>query len=110
MCTENSKDTEPYIGARRNALTTIATSSKPTPTELKQTFGWSHVSLGDFDFSYEAKLVEKALHRELQKRFRYLKLWIRNGAGGGDITSTNVSLCYGSLTGLVRKAQCNKVW
>ena len=38
------------------------------------------------------------------------KLWIYNGAGGSDIMSTNVSLSYGPLTGLVRNEKCNKVW
>jgi len=110
LCSETSKDVEPYLGAGRTALTTIATSSKPTPTKLKKTFGWTAVSLGDFVFNEEAALVEKTLHQELQHRFRYQKLWIKNGAGGGNPSSTNVSLCYGPLTGLVRSAKCNKVW
>eukprot|EP01048_Picozoa_sp_COSAG05_P026788 COSAG05_NODE_7492_length_804_cov_1.617021_1_plen_218_part_10 len=92
LCTQKTKEHEPYIGAARSALTTIATSSKTTPTELKE-IGWDHVSLGDFDFNCEAKHVEKTLHRLLQHRFKNQKLWIYNGAGGGDIMSTNVSLC-----------------
>ena len=78
--------------------------------ELKNRFGWDHVSLGDFDFNSEAKHVEKTLHRLLQHRFKNQKLWIVNGAGGGDIMSTNVSLCYGPLTGLIRNEKCNKVY
>ena len=109
LCTKKTKVDEPYIGAARRALTTIATSSKTTPTELKE-IGWDHVSLGDFDFNCEAKHVEKTLHRLLQHRFQNQKLWIYNGAGGGDIMSTNVSLSYGPRTGLVRNEKCNKVW
>ena len=109
LCTQKTKEDEPYKGATCRALTTIATSSKTTPTELKE-IGWDHVSLGDFDFNCEAKHVEKTLHRLLQHRFKNQKLWIFNGAGGGDIMSTNVSLCYGPLTGLVRNEKCNKVW
>ena len=109
LCTKKTKEDEPYIGAARSALITIATSSKPTQTELKE-IGWDHVPLGDFDFNCEAKHVEKTLHRLLQHRFKNQKLWIYNGAGGGDIMSINVSLCYGPLTGLVRNVKCNKVW
>ena len=102
-----------YLGAARRALTTKKGTKKgkpPTYTELKETFGWKHVSLGDFVYSHEAKLFEKTLHRELQTLFRYQKLWIKNGGGGGSKTSTNVSLCYGPLTGLVRNEKCDKVW
>ena len=77
---------------------------------MPKEIGWDHVSLGDFDFHCEAKHVEKTLHRLLQHSFKYQKLWSRNGAGGGEIMSTNVSLCYGPLTGLVRNEKCNKVW
>ena len=109
LCTQKRKEVEPYQGAVRTALTTIATSSKTTPTELKE-IGWDHVPLGDFDFNCEAQHVEKTLHRLLQHRFKNQKLWIRNGSGGGDMMCTNVSLCYGPLTGLVRDEKCNKVW
>ena len=109
LCSQKRKEVEPYQGAVRTALTTIATSSKTTPTELKEN-GWKHVPLGDFDFNCEAQHVEKTLHRLLQHRFKNQKLWIRNGSGGGDMMCTNVSLCYGPLTGLVRDEKCNKVW
>ena len=110
LCTQKTKEVEPYQGAVSSAhLTTIATSSTTTVSELKEN-GWDHIPLGDFDFNCEASHVEKTLHRLLQHRFKNQKLWIRNGAGGGDMMSTNVSLCYGPLTGLVRNVKCDKVW
>ena len=111
LCTQKTKHLEPYKGAVSHAHVTTKKGKKvPTPMELKNRFGWDHVSLGDFDFNSEAKHVEKTLHRLLQHRFKNQKLWIVNGAGGGDIMSTNVSLCYGPLTGLIRNEKCNKVY
>ena len=112
LCSKATKEIEPYKGAVSGAHLTIEKKGKkePAPMELKNSFGWDHRPLGDFDFHCEAKHVEKTLHRLLQHRFKYQKLWIYNGAGGGDIMSTNVSLCYGPLTGLVRDEKCNKVW
>ena len=112
LCTKATKEIEPYKGAVSGAHLTIEKKGKkePAPMELKNSFGWDHRPLGDFDFNCEAQHVEKTLHRLLQHRFKNQKLWIVNGAGGGDIMSTNVSLCYGPLTGLVRNEKCDKVW
>ena len=109
LCSDLTKDYEPYQGAVRTALTKSATGEKPTAMELKNTFGWDHVPLKDFAYNEEASHLEKTLHKKLQYRLRGQKLWIYNGAGGGDPTSTHVSLCYGPLTGLVRSAKCDKV-
>ena len=76
--------------------------------ELKNDFGWDHVSLGDFAYNEETAHLEMTLHKKLQYRLRGQKLWIKCGAGGGDPSSTNVSMSYGPLTGLVRSAACNK--
>ena len=91
-------------------MTKVSTSERPTPTEFKATFGWTHVSLRDFDYNEEAAHLEKTLHQKLQHRLRGHKLWIRNGGGGGNPNSTNVSMCYGPRAGLVRNEKCNKVW
>ena len=97
----------PFLGAARSALTKISSSKPPTVTELKTT--WSAVSLQDFPYNISAKQLEKVLHQKLQHRLRGQKLWIYNGKGGGNPTSTNVSMCYGPMTGLVRNPKCNNV-
>jgi len=97
----------PFLGAARSALTKISSSKPPTVTELKTT--WSAVSLQDFPYNISAKQLEKVLHQKLQHRLRGQKLWIGNGMGGGNPTSTNVSMCYGPMTGLVRNPRCNNV-
>ena len=97
----------PFLGAARSALTKISSSKPPTVTELKTT--WSAVSLQDFPYNISAKQLEKVLHQKLQHRLRGQKLWIGNGMGGGNPTSTNVSMCYGPMTGLVRNPDCNNV-
>ena len=108
MCAESTKDKEPYVGAARYALTTIATGETPTPEELKN-LGWNHVSLRDFAYDEEAAHVEKTLHKKLQYHLRGQKLWIKCGAGGANPSSTNVSMSYGPLTGLVRNTKCDNV-
>ena len=96
------------MGPARSALTKISSSKPPTVTELKTT--WSAVSLQDFPYNIiSAKQLEKVLHQKLQHRLRGQKLWIYNGKGGGNPTSTNVSMCYGPMTGLVRNPDCNNV-
>ena len=59
-----------YLGAARRALTTIATGERPTSMELKNDFGWDHVSLGDFAYNEEAAHLEMTLHKKLQYRLR----------------------------------------
>ena len=110
LCSDLSKDEEPYKGARRGALTNSATGEKPTAGELKNDFGWKHVPLKDFSYNEEASHCEKTLHTKLQYHLRGQKLWMVNGAGGGDPGSTHVALCYGPLTGLVRDPKCDKVY
>ena len=109
LCSESTKDTEPYIGVARTALNTIETGEKPTPAELKNDFGWDHITLKDFAYNEEAAHLEKTLHKKLHYHLRGQKLWIKCGAGGADPSSTNVSMSYGPLTGLVRNTKCDNV-
>ena len=119
LCAESTKATEPFKGAtssaRRGRILKLAKKEgtekgkPPGPMELQKTFGFKAVSLKDFDYNEEARHFEKTIHRQLQHEFQYQKLWIVNGAGGGDPNSTNVSMSYGPPTGLVRDPNCNKV-
>ena len=119
LCSESTKEFEPFKGAtgsaRRGRILKLAKKEgtekgkPPGPMELQKTFGFKAVSLKDFDYNEEAKHFEKTIHRQLQHEFQYQKLWIVNGAGGGDPNSTNVSMSYGPPTGLVRNPNCNKV-
>ena len=120
LCAESTKATEPFKGAtgaaRKGGMLKLVKKegpkkgNAPGPMELHKTFGFKAVSLEDFDYNEEASHFEKTIHRLLQHEFQYQKLWIVNGAGGGDPNSTNVSMSYGPPTGLVRHPNCNKVW
>ena len=62
LCTQKTKHLEPYKGAVSYAHVTTKKGKKvPTSMELKNRFGWDHVSLGDFDFFSEAKHVRSIL-------------------------------------------------
>ena len=119
LCAESTKAFEPFKGAtgagsKGGILKLVKKEgpkkgNAPGPMELQKTFGFKAVSLKDFDYNEEARHFEKTIHRQLQHEFQYQKLWIVNGAGGGDPNSTNVSMSYGPPTGLVRNPNCNKV-
>ena len=64
---QHTKTDEPFLGAKSaNKLTKISTSKPPTVKELKETFGWTAVSLRDFAYNIEAALLEKTLHQKLR--------------------------------------------
>ena len=94
LCSQHTKNDEPFLCAARSALTKISSSKPPSLRELKIT--WSVVSLRDFSYNISAMQLEKALHQKLQHRLRGQKLWIGTGKGGGYPTSNNVSMCYGA--------------
>ena len=78
---QHTKNTEPFMGAARSALTKISSSKPPIVTELKRT--WSAVSRRDFSYNISPMQLEQALHQKLQHRLRDQTLWIGNGKGGG---------------------------
>ena len=72
LCSQHTKNGEPFMGAARSALSKISSSKPPTWTELKRT--WSVVSLRDFPYDISAMQLEKVLHQKLQHRLRDQKL------------------------------------